>query len=256
MRTMPVVVLAACLVFAAACSTTKAVESTDAEKQPEVATAAWQAETDDAQGGMKPVAASGRNVDDLKRENRALKDELAKMHSDRERAGNGQAGSGEAAVAAPAAAEVETPRMTVDAVRAALREHGVTSLVVSKNPAGEIFTVLPGSLAFGSGQATLTNEAKIALRGRAKAVREDYPEVSIRVEGHTDSDPIKRSKWASNDVLSTARAQAVAVFFVRDCDLPGDRLETRGFGSSRPVASNSTKDGKAQNRRVEIVFVN
>jgi len=251
MRIVPVAVLAACLVLAAACSTTKAVESTDAEKQPEVATAAWQAENDDAQGGMKPVAASGGAIDDLQRENRALKDELAKMRSDGERAGNG-----EAAVAEPAAAEVETARMTVDAVRTALREHGVTSLVVSKNPAGEIFTVLPGSLAFGSGQATLKNEAKIALRGLAKAVREDYPEVSIRVEGHTDSDPIKRSKWASNDVLSTARAQAVAVFFVRDCDLPGDRLETRGFGSSRPVASNSTKDGKAQNRRVEIVLVN
>jgi chemotaxis protein MotB len=75
------------------------------------------------------------------------------------------------------------------------------------------------------------------------------------VEGHTDSDPIKKSKWESNAALSAARAQAVAACLVKECDFPGDAVSTTGYGSTRPITDNDTREAKARNRRIELVLV-
>ena len=83
----------------------------------------------------------------------------------------------------------------------------------------------------------------------------EYPDARVRAEGHTDSDPIRKSAWRDNLELSEARARAVASFMVGRGGLPRDHVESVGYGERRPVAANTTREGKARNRRVEIVLL-
>ena len=75
----------------------------------------------------------------------------------------------------------------------------------------------------------------------------------VRVEGHTDTDPIKKSGWRNNEELSKARAKMVRQYLVT-AGLREDYMRVKGWGSARPVASNKSKSGKAKNRRVEIIL--
>jgi OOP family OmpA-OmpF porin len=74
------------------------------------------------------------------------------------------------------------------------------------------------------------------------------PATNIEIAGHTDTD----GDDASNQALSGKRAQAVADYLVK-AGLPADRFTAVGYGSTQPVASNDTDEGKAQNRRIEFV---
>ncbi len=75
----------------------------------------------------------------------------------------------------------------------------------------------------------------------------------ISVEGHTDSIPISTAAYASNWDLSAARAVSVANQMLASVGLPPERLTVSGFADTRPQASNADWEGRAQNRRVEIV---
>ncbi len=122
---------------------------------------------------------------------------------------------------------------------------------------GKIAVMLPSSVFFNSGQATLRKKAKGSLTKVCNAIKNDFPNGIIRVEGHTDSDPIKktRSIYASNWELSAKRAANVLHFLVGKCGLDSKRLYLAGFGEYQPIANNNTKKGKKQNRRVEIVIL-
>jgi OmpA-OmpF porin, OOP family len=75
----------------------------------------------------------------------------------------------------------------------------------------------------------------------------DAPDIRLAVHGHTDS----RGGQAYNRDLSQRRAQAV-VKYLTDKGIPFDRLEARGFGADKPLATNDTPEGRANNRRVEF----
>jgi OOP family OmpA-OmpF porin len=77
----------------------------------------------------------------------------------------------------------------------------------------------------------------------------DHPELRLSIEGHTDSD----GEDAYNQDLSERRAAAVKAYLVEEAGIGADRLETIGYGESKPVADNTTPEGKQQNRRVELV---
>jgi chemotaxis protein MotB len=79
-------------------------------------------------------------------------------------------------------------------------------------------------------------------------------EYSVRIEGHTDNSPIKNAQYPSNWELSSARACEVVRFFI-DKGIPPDRLSAEGFAEYRPLKENNSAEGRASNRRVEIVFV-
>jgi chemotaxis protein MotB len=108
---------------------------------------------------------------------------------------------------------------------------------------------------FVAGSADLKPDAARALARIAPVLVNDYPGTSIRVEGHTDSTPIRRSRrlWKDNWDLSTARARTVVRSLIGK-GVPAKRLAAAGFGSTRPLASNRTAAGRAKNRRVEIVL--
>lgn len=78
----------------------------------------------------------------------------------------------------------------------------------------------------------------------------------VRLEGHTDSIPIHTSRFRSNWDLSAARGVALLELLVGHFDVPGDRLSIAGYADNDPAADNRTIEGRAQNRRVDIVILN
>ncbi len=122
---------------------------------------------------------------------------------------------------------------------------------------GHISVVLPSSILFNSGQTKLKKAAKNSLSKVCDVLKKDFPNETIRIEGHTDSDPIKRTKqvYKSNWELSAKRAATVLHYLVDNCHLDPKKLYLAGFGKHQPVASNKNKSGKSKNRRVEIVVL-
>ena len=125
-----------------------------------------------------------------------------------------------------------------------------------ESTAGGDRVTLGSDILFSPGSATLTAKGKSALDQIARDISGTYAGRSIRVFGHTDSDPIvkTKAKWDDNLDLSANRAMAVTRYLTGK-GLSAANIETVGMGAAQPVASNSSKDGKARNRRVEIYAV-
>ncbi len=115
-----------------------------------------------------------------------------------------------------------------------------------KQPGGRM-TLGEKQVHFATGQSNIPSEAETALADVAKAMQ-DNPSWKIRIEGYTDN--VGNSN--SNQSLSQQRAESV-MNWLADHGVDRNRMTAKGYGASRPVADNSSDDGKAQNRRVEIV---
>ena len=105
---------------------------------------------------------------------------------------------------------------------------------------------LPGGVTFASDSANITSSFYSALNGIAQSLN-NYPETRIQVNGYTDS----TGNDGHNQELSQRRANAVAQYLIAQ-GVSSNRIVANGFGSSNPIASNSTQEGRLQNRRVEI----
>lgn len=119
---------------------------------------------------------------------------------------------------------------------------------------GLVITVV-GDLLFDSGKAKIRPEAYPLLDKVSALLKENMSQFNIGIEGHTDNVPIKSSGWKSNWELSTARALSVLHYLEKDEGISPERLSAIGYGEYRPVASNDSRDGRKQNRRVEIVIL-
>jgi chemotaxis protein MotB len=119
---------------------------------------------------------------------------------------------------------------------------------------GLVITVV-GDLVFDSGKAKIRPEAYDLLTKVASILKENMAQFNVGIEGHTDNVPITKSGWKSNWELSTARALSVLHYLAGEQGVSPERLSAIGYGEYRPVASNETKDGRKQNRRVEIVIL-
>lgn len=125
---------------------------------------------------------------------------------------------------------------------------GIPGVDVGMRGGGEIVVGVAGDVLFSSGQATLRNQAKSSLDQVAQVLRSQYAGNQIRVEGHTDSDPIKKSGWKTNERLGAERAMAVEAYLVSK-GIENDRIYSATFGPSRPRGT------KQDSRRVEIVIL-
>jgi chemotaxis protein MotB len=114
---------------------------------------------------------------------------------------------------------------------------------------------LSGALLFDSAEASLRSEA-VPLVERIAKIINNYPENLIEVEGHADNVPISSSKYESNDVLSMYRALNVANQIRDTSDVSASHIYSSGRGDYEPIADNSTAEGRARNRRVEIKIYN
>ena len=106
---------------------------------------------------------------------------------------------------------------------------------------------------FNSGEADISQEAAPLIDALADRLRES--EATIRVEGHTDSTPISTARFPSNWELSAGRATVVLSRLIARGIRPS-RLSAAGYGGEQPVADNSSAEGRAQNRRVDLVVLN
>lgn len=123
-------------------------------------------------------------------------------------------------------------------------------LELSEDARGMVISI-PEAGAFGVGSATLSDQAQQVL-GRLAAVLTKI-EDPVRIEGHTDTTPIHTARFDSNWDLSTARATAVVQFLIEQGGLSPARLSAAGYGEFHPRADNDTPEGRARNRRVDIV---
>jgi chemotaxis protein MotB len=106
---------------------------------------------------------------------------------------------------------------------------------------------------FNSGEATLLSEGQVTLTRIAGVLNEKG--FQVRVEGNTDDVPIHTAQFKSNWELSTARATEVVSLLVEKHGFDPALISAAGYSQYRPRASNSTEEGRKQNRRVDLVIV-
>lgn len=106
---------------------------------------------------------------------------------------------------------------------------------------------------FDSGSASIRPSSLNAI-SRLAAVLSQRPE-NLRIEGHTDNVPIHTARYATNWELSTARATELIQLLITKYGIPPSHLSAAGYGEFHPVASNSTAEGRAQNRRLDVVIL-
>jgi chemotaxis protein MotB len=114
----------------------------------------------------------------------------------------------------------------------------------------ELVLRLPEGVFFDSGDARVKESTSRMLKVLLPELKKRP--VEVRIEGHTDNRPISTGRFRSNWELSTARASAVMERFFAE-GMPPDRVSIAGYGEYRPIAGNSTEEGRKQNRRVDLV---
>jgi len=119
--------------------------------------------------------------------------------------------------------------------------------------ANEVILGIPASMTFGSGSASLSRAGESALDAVLGQLKSAFPDGRFFIEGHTDAQRIRRSKFASNRDLSYARARAVHEYLVTRGEIDDQRFVVVAHGPHKPKDSNDTEEGRGNNRRVEIV---
>jgi outer membrane protein OmpA-like peptidoglycan-associated protein len=137
---------------------------------------------------------------------------------------------------------LDSEKRTSDALAA------LAAIAAVKEEERGVVVTLSGGVLFKSAQSTLLPSAQVKLDQVATALLEITPTRDLIVEGHTDS----RGSESYNQGLSQRRADAVRDYLVQK-GYPADRIQTRGMGEGSPIASNTSPEGRANNRRVEIV---
>ncbi len=136
-----------------------------------------------------------------------------------------------------------------------LAEFGLQDQVEVDFNANYVMITINGALLFESGKAQLTDEALDIVDNLAK-ILETYDNNIIEIEGHTDNVPMSSGTYENNDVLSMYRALYVAERIRSVTSLNPAYIKSAGRGEYVPIADNSTAEGRARNRRVEIKVYN
>lgn len=186
---------------------------------------ALQADLDTARAALKKA---GGNMAELKRSREALR-ELAKIKAEMKRQ---------------------------KALNAKLRRSFAKMISAGKlkliNRNGRLVIQMRSKVLFASGKAKLTKGGRKAVRRLGRVLR--YINRNFQVAGHTDSIPTRGVGFKDNWALSATRAMVV-VRLLRKSGVPGRRLSAAGFGPFDPVSRNSSRKGRAQNRRIEITLL-
>jgi chemotaxis protein MotB len=130
-----------------------------------------------------------------------------------------------------------------------MMESGKIKIRIANN---KMIVEMASSILFPSGKAKLSEEGEIAL-GEVASILSTIGDRTFQVAGHTDNIPIDNAKFASNWELSAARAVAVVEFMIEKGMAP-ENLSAAGYADTQPVAGNLSEEGRAQNRRIEIVL--
>ncbi|MCI9298081.1 MAG: flagellar motor protein MotB [Lachnospiraceae bacterium] len=140
-------------------------------------------------------------------------------------------------------------------IEEAVQENNLTGDIEMQVTAQYVQLTMKGSLLFNSGSNELKEESKPVL-DKVGVILERYAGGTIEIEGHTDNVPMSSRRFASNNELSAARALSVFNYLMDTTNLDPARIKNSGRGEYVPIADNSTEEGRAKNRRVEIRIFN
>ncbi|SDH37161.1 chemotaxis protein MotB [Pseudobutyrivibrio sp. 49] len=152
-------------------------------------------------------------------------------------------------------AGVSESEQIAEEIEEQLRLHGLQDQVEVDFNAEYVMITINGALLFNSGKAVLTEDANAIIDNLSKILA-DYTDNIIEVEGHTDNVPMHSGTYENNDVLSMYRALYVADRIRSKTNINPAHIKSAGRGEYVPIADNSTAEGRARNRRVEIKIFN
>ena len=137
------------------------------------------------------------------------------------------------------------------------RDLGKDAPEVAVTKDGNIEITLASDVTFSAGSAEISDSGKKSIRSLSSLLKGKFAPYQVRVEGHTDSTPLKKTgpKYGDNFGLGSARSLAVVRFMETDLAIEPTRLMSASRGEHDPVADNKSDTGKRKNRRVEIVVV-
>ncbi len=213
------------------------------QKQYDADTAKLKAEADEA---LEELGQAQEDLLKLSGEKKDLEDTLARLNAELamlavERDRNAKA-------VAQAEKRIATFKKMLEGFQSMVKSGKLKIKIVNNKMVVE----LASAILFPSGKARLSREGKEAL-AQVAGVLADITGRSFQVAGHTDNVPIRNNRFKSNWSLSSARAVAVVKHLI-DNGVESKNLSAAGYGDTQPAASNETVEGKAQNRRIEIVL--
>ena len=168
--------------------------------------------------------------------------DTAKADADRLRSNNGQ-------LASDLAAALSAPKATP---KTGVRKLGEGIEMFERD--GAIVVRLDSAVTFSPGSATLSKNGQGLLMNQVAEVLASYPSHRVSVEGHTDDQPIKKSRWKTNLNLSIARAIEVRRFLAARAKVTEGRMRIAAYGEHQPRIKAASKAARSKNRRVEIVL--
>lgn len=118
---------------------------------------------------------------------------------------------------------------------------------------GNVYVSLQEKLLFKSGSDVVDPKGKEAL-GKLAIVLNNTKDINVLIEGHTDNIPIKTTQYNDNWALSTARANSIVRVLTKDNSFDPNRITAAGKSSFHPVQPNETAEGRAANRRTEVIL--
>lgn len=152
--------------------------------------------------------------------------------------------------------ETEKLQMLKEQVEKYLEQNNLQANVLVELDARGLLLRFKENVLFDSGKAVLKPDALKILSFLGDILNKpEFAERYIRVEGHTDNIPIRTEVFPSNWELSTGRAASVIRFYIENTELKPARFAASGYGEYYPVANNTTTEGRALNRRVDIVIL-
>ena len=152
-------------------------------------------------------------------------------------------------------AKLEESEQLAEKVEEALNEKNLDKEIDITFTAQYVQLTLNGAVLFDSGSVELKEES-LPILNQVGIILQQYSAGKIEIEGHTDNVPMSGSKYSNNDELSNGRALSVFYYLKDNTTLDPSNIKHSGMGEYVPIADNSTEEGRAKNRRVEIRIYN
>ena len=152
--------------------------------------------------------------------------------------------------------QLEASAELAEKIEKALEEGEIDNMVSLNYTSQYVELTIQGSILFDSGKTEIKEDA-IPVIDKVGQILESYAGGTIDIEGHTDNVPMSGGgKYANNDELSSGRALSVFYYLTEHTNLDPSKIVHTGRGQYDPIADNSTDEGRARNRRVEIKIYN
>jgi chemotaxis protein MotB len=152
--------------------------------------------------------------------------------------------------------QMEASQELAEKIQAAIDEGEIDNEVSLNYTSQYVELTIQGSILFDSGKVDIKADA-VPVIEKVGQILETYAGGTVEIEGHTDNVPMGgNGKYSNNDELSSGRALSIFNYFIENTNLEPAKLLHTGRGEYDPIADNSTDEGRARNRRVEIKIYN